>query len=721
MKRTHLLQIALCLSGSAFAQNKDTMLLKTLDSVTVSTYLKNSAATSLPDVQDMYIFAGKKTNALRIDATKGNVSQNLARQLFAQIPGLVMWEMDGAGTQVNIGVRGTDAHRSIEMNMRQNGYNTNSDIFGYPENHYSLPMQAVESVQLVRGSAALQFGPQFGGMFNYNIKKGDSTKPFTLESEQTVGSNNFFNSYNAVGGTKGKISYYTYYDFRRGDGWRDNADFTYHAYHANFRYQFNDKGSISFQFSRMDYIQQIAGGLTDAQFAANPKQSFRGRNFFRPEINIPAMTFKYNFSRATKLEITSHVLFGDRSSIQYINAPNIADTINKTLNTYNPRQIDRDYYTSFTTEARLLHKYRFGTFSGGVRVFTGTTKRKQKGVGDTGSDFNFDLIKPYGIDLKFKTDNYAVFAENIFQVTKRFSVTPGARYEIINTSLTGVINNATDAVTYKGNRTFPLFGIGLQYQVNSFSQLYGNISQAYRPYIYANVTPADRLDMIDPDLKDTKGYDIDFGYRGHYSDLIRFDINAFYVFYGNRVGLITQQDTHLLTTNVGDAVNKGVETYVELSLLRLFNAGSRKNDLRIFNSLAYNHARYTSTTINKSGTNVNIKGNAVENTPDWINKSGIEFQHRTITTGVQLSYTEKSYNDALNTVSSANGVTGVLPSWHVFDWTFDWKFPKGYHFSAGVNNFTNEQYFNRRITMYPGPGILPADGRTFYVSAGIKI
>jgi Fe(3+) dicitrate transport protein len=721
MKRPLLIQIAFGLSVSAFAQDRDTMMSRTLDSVIINSYLRNSAPTYVPDVVDMHIFAGKKTNALKIDAANGNVSQNLARQLFARIPGLVFWEMDGAGTQVNVGSRGTDAHRSIEMNMRQNGYNTNSDIFGYPENHYSLPMQAVESVQLVRGSAALQFGPQFGGMFNYKIREGDSTKPFTLESEQTAGSNNFFNSYNAVGGTKGKISYYAYYDFRRGDGWRDNAAFKYNAYYANIKYQFNDKGSIALQFSRMDYVQQIAGGLTDAQFAQDPKQSFRTRNFFQPVINIPAMIFKYNFSPATKLEISSHVLFGERSSIQYINPPNIRDTINTTTNAYNPRQIDRDYYNSFTTEARLLHSYRFGTLSGGVRWFTGNTKRKQKGVGDTGSDFNFDLIKPYGIDLTFTTDNYAAFIENIFQINSRFSVTPGVRYEIINTDLKGVINNATDAVNYKGNRSFPLMGVGLQYQVNNFSQLYGNISQAYRPYIYANVTPADRLDMIDPDLKDTKGYDVDFGYRGHYRDIIRFDVNAFYVFYGNRVGLVTTTANHLLTTNVGDAVNKGLEAYIELSLFRLCNTTSRKTDLRVFNSLAYNHARYNSTVINKAGVNTDIKGNAVENTPDWINKSGIEFQYLGLTTGIQYSYTGKSYNDALNTISSANGVTGVLPAWHVFDWSFDWKFTKGYHFSAGVNNITNEKYFNRRIMMYPGPGILPADGRTFYVSLGIRI
>ena len=79
----------------------------------------------------------------------------MGRTALAKIPGLTMWEMDGAGTQLNIGSRGTDSHRSIEMNMRQNGYNTNSDMFGYPEDHYTVPMQAVEEIQLVRGFSSI--------------------------------------------------------------------------------------------------------------------------------------------------------------------------------------------------------------------------------------------------------------------------------------------------------------------------------------------------------------------------------------------------------------------------------------------------------------------------------------------------------------------------------------------------------------------------------------
>ena len=531
------MMLVIALAGICVQAQKDTAT-HVLDSIIVNSYLQNQAKQNLPDVYETFIYAGKKTDGLNPDASKGNMAQNMARLQFAQIPGLNMWEMDGAGTQLNIGTRGTDAHRDIEMNMRQNGYMTNSDAFGYPENHYTIPMQAIEQVQYVRGAAALQFGPQFGGMMNYVLKEGDTTKVLAIESEQTLGSNNLFNSFNAVGGTSGKLQYYACYDNRNGNGWRDNSHFNYHAYYADVTYHFTPKTNLSFQYSRMDYVQQIAGGLTDAQFAENPKQSERSRNYFEPEINLAALIFKSQLGTNTILNITSHFLFGERNSVQFLNAGNIPDTINTSINNYNPRQVDRDYYNAFTTEARIRHTYHLGkamsTLSGGVRYFTEITKRRQKGLGTSGSDFDLSLTQPYGIDLRFSTHNYAVFAENIFGITKHFSITPGVRYEVIRTNLTGVINSSTYPINYSGNRTFPLFGTGLQYTLNK-GQLYGNISEEYRPFLYANVTPADRLDAIDPNLKDVKGYDIDLGYRGNYKNLLIWDVNGFYVWYGNRI------------------------------------------------------------------------------------------------------------------------------------------------------------------------------------------
>jgi len=728
MKR--LLLVIATIFCSFISKSQDQVKHDSLPSKNLSTItIEGDRESYLKDIDDLNIFAGKKTNVVQLNEGSANLAQNVGRMAFAQVPGLNVWDMDGAGTQINIGTRATDMHRSIEMNMRQNGYNTNSDMFGYPEDHYTPPMQGIQEIQLVRGSASLQFGSQFGGMMNYVMKKGDSTKKFSLESEQTAGSYNFFNSYNAIGGKAGKVSYYAYYDNRHGNGWRPNAAFNYQAYYANINYQFNRKGSLSFQFSRMGYVQQIAGGQSDAQFQSSAQQSNRARNYFNPIINVPALILNYNFLPKTQLQITSHWLFGERSSVQFINTPNIVDTINTSIGSYNPRQVDRDFYNAFTTEARLLHRYQIGsvrsTMAAGLRYFTELTNRKQKGVGTTGSDFDLTLVKPYGIDLNLHTNNYAVFAENLFGLTPRFSATPGFRYEVINTLMDGVVNNSTFPVSYKSNRSFPLFGLGLQYQANEFSQLYGNISQAYRPFLYANVTPATQLGLIDPNLKDSKGYDIDFGYRGSYKDIVRFDINAFYLYYGDRIGQLNlngqNNTTYLYTTNIGNALAKGIEASVNVSLWKLMEESNQSMDIRIFNSMSYNNARYTSGAMNYNGENKNLSGNHLEGVPDWINRTGLEFKYKGILTTLQTSSVSENYSDANNTTFNATGATGIVPSYRVWDWSFAWSFLKIYTFSSGVNNLTNLMYFTRRINMYPGPGILPADGRTFYLSLGIKI
>lgn len=698
----------------------------------VSSSLRLNHSPYLKAVEGFVIYSGKKNNVVLFDPAKANLAGNVSRQLFSQIPGLTIWDMSGSGAQINLGSRGTDAHRSIEMNIRQNGYNINSDVFGYPEAHYTPAMQGVQRVELIRGSAALQFGPQFGGMLNYVIKEGDSTKPFSLESEQTVGSFNFFNSFTAIGGKKGKWNYYAYYDNRNGDGWRKSAAFRYQSFYANVRYSFSEKGSLALQFSGMHYREQIAGGLTDEQFEKNPRTSLRSRNFFSPFIYVPALLFHYQFNTATKLEVTSHYLFGQRNSVQFLNPPTVLDTVNTALRSYNPRQVDRDYYGGFTTEARLLHQYRLGamknTLATGLRFFDQTTKRRQRGVGTTGNDFDLSLVKPYGIDLRLHSTNYAVFAENIFRLGERISVTPGFRYELLDTKMDGAISDASVPVSYQSSRSFPLFGTGLQYGLSKETEFYGNVSQAYRPFLYANVTPADRLDIVDPNLKDSKGYDVDFGYRGKVRDVLKFDVNGFYLFYGNRVGQLTRTDqdgqNYLFTTNVGDAVSKGLEAYVSFSFARLllpgYNAGSIYK-LRLFNSLSYTHARYTSGSVVKAGVNTPLKGNWVEGTPQWTNRAGLAWQHKTWVGQLAYTYVGKSYSDANNTVFNPTAATGIVPSYHLWDLSVNWRFLKNYSLSGGINNLADKKYFTRRIAMYPGPGILPGDGRSFYLSFGVKL
>jgi Fe(3+) dicitrate transport protein len=179
--------------------------------------------------------------------------------------------------------------------------------------------------------------------------------------------------------------------------------------------------------------------------------------------------------------------------------------------------------------------------------------------------------------------------------------------------------------------------------------------------------------------------------------------------------------TYLYTTNIGNALAKGIEASVNVSLWKLMEESNQSMDIRIFNSMSYNNARYTSGAMNYNGENKNLSGNHLEGVPDWINRTGLEFKYKGILTTLQTSSVSENYSDANNTTFNATGATGIVPSYRVWDWSFAWSFLKIYTFSSGVNNLTNLMYFTRRINMYPGPGILPADGRTFYLSLGIKI
>jgi Fe(3+) dicitrate transport protein len=72
-------------------------------------------------------------------------------------------------------------------------------------------------------------------------------------------------------------------------------------------------------------------------------------------------------------------------------------------------------------------------------------------------------------------------------------------------------------------------------------------------------------------------------------------------------------------------------------------------------------------------------------------------------------------------LSSADAQTGIVNGYTVFDFSSEIKIQTQYNIRFGVNNLTNERYATRRSGGYPGPGLLPGEARTWYLSVGIKI
>jgi Fe(3+) dicitrate transport protein len=715
----------------------DTAGSKYLPEITVVGRNSSSDIHQLPEIVGTNINAGKKNSLIVMDNVNGNVVTNTMRQVMAKVPGIHIWESDGSGIQIGISARGLSPNRSWEFNVRQNGYDISADPFGYPEAYYNPQLQAVQRIEVIRGQGSLQYGPQFGGMVNYILRNGgEINKPFQFETQQTVGSNSLFNSYNAIGGQTKKISYYTFFDHRNADGWRQNSDYYTNSAFGTLTYKASSRLSVTTEIMYSKQRSRQPGGLTDEQFNQDAKQSFRSRNWFDITWKTLAVIANYQISRQSRLNLKLFHVEGDRNSVGYLKAITVKDSINPATMEYNNRTLDMDKYRNTGFEARFLTGYSIGkmnsNLSAGIRLYHGNTHRLKDGVGTAGTGYSDELINPvWPKDITYKSFNAAVFAENIFHFNKLIII-PGIRYEVVNgkaAGRNGYDANGQDIIlqNQKRSRGFLLAGVGAEHHVSEKTEFYGNITQAYRPMQFSDLTAPPTTDAIDPNLSDAKGYNIDLGYRGKVKAYLFFDVSAFYLRYNNRIGTITQQRTdgtfYNYRTNVGNSISKGIEALAEISFVKAFAKELKPYDISAFISYSHTDARYGNLKVIVKDDNGlkenNLKNKKVENAPENIVRSGITFSYNGFALTTQVSHVSSAFSDANNTETpTANGQIGLIPAYTVADITATWRWAKNYNIKAGVNNLANKKYFTRRAGGYPGPGVLPADGRSVFISFG---
>lgn len=672
----------------------------------------------MPAVLGTSIYEGKKNEVILVGDLDANRATNNPRQIFSKVPGINVIENDGGGVQVGVAVRGLNPNRITEFNSRQNGYDISADALGYPESYYTPPTEGLKRIEVVRGAASLQYGSQFGGLLNFVMQDGPRDKTYQFETSQTGGSNGFFNSYNSLGGTLGKLNYFGFYHHKQGDGWRENSGYAINTGYANARFAASDAVTIGFDLTVMDYNMQQAGGLTEAQFAADPRQATRNRNWFNASWRLPALTLDYVISPVTKFNTRVFALLADRSSVGNLIAPNQPDNkINRNLMT--------DEYENFGGEARLVHSYTvadvLSTALVGVRYYRGNTHRMQ-GFGSTGADADFNFVDPQdleGSDYEFPSTNIAAFAENIFALSDKLAITPGIRWEMIRTNAEGYFKNGSKKQFEEktSKRSFPLLGLGVSYYVTPAANLYANISQAYTGVNFNDIRVVNQSFRVDSNLKDVTGYNADFGFRGRLFDHITFDVGGFYLAYNDRIGVINTADDdyniYRYRTNVSDSRSLGVESFIELELMQLIDDEADAS-LSVYNTLAYVDARYTNSVYKA------VQGSRVEYAPEWLVRSGLSYKTGGFSATAQFSYTSEQFTDATNTRFTLNAINGLIPAYQVIDLSGSYKFAR-YTIGAGINNVLDAMYYTRRADGYPGPGILPADGRSVYVSAGLTL
>ncbi|UFH57384.1 TonB-dependent receptor domain-containing protein [Spirosoma sp. KNUC1025] len=705
--------------------------LETLNEVTVTDKQSDFGFTRMRGVESMGIYEGKKSEVIIPEQLVANLSTNNARQIYARVAGLNIWENEGAGLQLSVGGRGLDPNRSSNFNVRQNGYDISADALGYPESYYTPPIEAVGRIQIVRGAASLQYGTQFGGLLNFVMKKPVTDRKFELTARQTIGSFGFYNAFTSASGTVGKVSYYTFFQYKKGDGWRPNSHFTNYTAFADIDYHFSEKTTLGFDITQMGYLAQQPGGLTDAMFRENPRQSNRERNWFKVNWTMPALHFDHKINATNEINIRVFGLYAYRYSLGF--RPNRVASIDDN----SERDLIKGDFQNYGAEARYLKRYSVAQKQAvllvGGRYYHGYNHSIQ-GLGSTGKDANFNFIdneQAISSDYQFPNRNVSLFAENILYVGDKLSITPGVRFEYIHTTaegfygtitrdLAGNIINATRTNETRNNgRQFVLGGLGISYKPTPQLDIYGNMSQNYRSITFSDMRIANPSMVIDPNLQDEKGYSLDLGIRSTQTTLYNFDISAFYLNYNNRIGEVQfyDQNDRVLRRrgNIGQAVIMGLESYAEADLLRLANPLNETLSGVIFANVAFIHSTYKASEV------AGVVGNQVEFVPNVNLKSGVRLGYKNLKASFQYTYLSDQFSDATNARDGGvSAVIGLIPAYSIMDASVSYQFSR-FRLEGSLNNLANRAYFTRRATGYPGPGILPSDGRSVYLTLQVKL
>lgn len=699
-------------------------------------------------VEGTRIYAGKKSEVVLLDQAVAGIASNTARQIYSQVVGLNIYENNDAGLQLSIGGRGLDPNRTANFNTRQNGYDISADVLGYPESYYTPPAEALSEIQVIRGAASLQYGTQFGGLINFKMKKPVRDKKIELTTRQSVGSFGLFTSFNSLSGTAGKTSYYTYFNYKRGNGYRPNSEFGSKNFYAYVNHKIGKRTNISIEGTYLKYLAKQAGGLTDAQFEENSRLSTRDRNWFEVDWLLYSAKLNHKFSEKSEFDFMIFGLDAERNSVGFrgnpinLNSNPITEIDEQDAdgNYILPRDLLRGNFNNWGAEARFLSRYKLGTKEAVYLIgakFYKADNRSLQTAGSSAADADFnpanDIFPDYAnqSNFQFPNLNASLFGEHIFILNDKFSITPGVRFEYIKTQSEGTyrqvnFDNAGNPISNQEltdnrelDRKFALLGIGISYKPAKNTELYGNISQNYRSVTFSDIRVASPTFIIDPDITDEKGYTADIGMRGRWKKHLAFDAGVFALRYDNRIGIILDNRANRVRKNIGTAFIYGIEAFADWNIAESINPKNKNLKLNYFVNTAITDSEYIASEEN------NVRGNKVEFIPLLNFKSGIKAGYKNVLFSLLYSHLSQQFTDAENSdipesTDIRSGVVGEIPSYIIFDFSMTYRY-KRFTIESGILNILDNQYFTRRATGYPGPGIIPSDGRGVYLTLGVRM
>jgi Fe(3+) dicitrate transport protein len=647
-------------------------------------------------------------------------------EALRKVAGLNVRDEEGFGLRPNIGIRGLNPTRSTKVLLLEDGLPLTYAPYGDNSSYYHPPIDRFQSVEIIKGSGQILYGPMtVGGIVNY-ITPNPPAKP--SGSLTLIGGNrDYFNGHLSYGGTWNNTGLLVDLTRKQGEGARRDQRFGLTDFNAksvssfSMRHALTLKGNYYRERSNITY-----SGLTEAEYRADPRQSIFRNDFFSGDRFGGSATHAYVPSSSLVVTTNAYGYYFHRD--WWRQSSNSGERPNR-LNTLAGGDPDCrgmiDLHTTCGNQGRLRRYFMrgletrlhasfslFGVRSEsdlGGRVHFETQNRRQEN-GDIPTARSGLLVE----HNERKNSAYSAYYQNRFEFND-WTITPGVRIEHIRYLRTNRLANGGLGISGRTDLTQLVPGLGVSYHPAAAFTIFAGVHRGFSPPrtedIINNTTGG--VIELDPELS----WNYEFGIRSFPRKGIQLDATVFRMDYENQIVPATIAGGVGSTfTNGGATLHQGVELTGRIDSGTIMRS---RHNFYLRTALTWIPvARFTGTRFSSVGgfTNVSVTENRLPYAPEQLLNLNAGYSNdKGVDALIEGVYVGRQFSDDLNIVNpTPNGQRGVIPSYILWNASFNYKTET----LRSTFFVTVKNLFDRTYVVDRSRGIVPSSPRL--LQAGVK-
>jgi len=675
-----IITLIICLQGLwLYAQEYDSV--KILQEVTIRSYEANRPILQVPASVGLVVSSDLQrfSNSSLVSA----VNNLPGIRMEERSPGSYRFSIRGSSLRSPFGVRNVKVYWN-ELPLTDPGGNTYLN---------QLDANAIHQIEIIKGPGSSLYGAGTGGVILLNSPRPENES--LLSASWMGGSYGLKNYQLSLSQGNKNTSHYVGYQHQQSDGYRDQTRMVRDQLNSTFRFSFSDKEELETAIFYTDLYYQTPGGLTEAEYNANPRQA-RPATGTQPgavaqQAGVSLRSFYTGVSHQYHFTKNIHNRTGVYGNFVQFNNPAIRNY---------ERRLEQNFGARTVTDFSFLIKGWKTTLRGGGEFQHGYSPVK-----------NYQNLGGYpGLlqsDEEIRTLQYNVFGQG--EMSKdNWILTGGLSANWVSYNLLQL--NRSPAVEQEVNYE-PVITprVALLRKINEAFSLYGNMSWGFSPPTLAEVRPSNGV--FNTTLQPEKGTQIEIGGKGYFANRKFFVDMALYHFVLDETIVVRRDaDGADYFVNAGATDQNGIELLVNWQPTI---TSSILSSVKLWSGITLNHYEFKDYVKD----NVSYSGNQLTGTPKEVLTGGADlFFAKGFYLNLTANYTsEIPLNDANSVYAKSYTLLGARAGFKI---QLNKKIPV--EVFAGADNLLDETYsLGNDLNAFGGRYYNAAFGRNFFF--GLKM